>query len=417
MHFILPHHRCVTHFCRISLLSYKDASLYFCCHTLSMKKILLHLFFICTFAHLPICKLKAQDSSRLRISLLTCTPGDELYSTFGHSALRVIDSSSSSDIVFNYGMFDFDDPDFYIKFVKGKLQYFVAAEYFEAFKKEYQYYHRGIIEQVIDLTGEEKKAIQKFLYNNIKEENKYYKYDFLFDNCTTRLRDIIVQNKKATPVFKNVMPAGTSFRHAIHEYLDKNDKEWDKLGIDILLGAPLDPVMATEQQQFLPDNLMKAFDSTGNLVVSSSSLYPYQKPVENKSWLNPLVIFSVLLFFIVLLDFSKNKISAVFLKVFDVLLFFITGTIGILLVFMWFGTDHAMCKNNYNLLWAWPTHFIAAFFISIKKSWLKKYLLGTIAGLLIVLATWYFLPQQLNISLLPICLLLLYRSLRKYQMI
>jgi hypothetical protein len=382
-----------------------------------MKKILLQLFLLCIFAQLHICTLKAQDSSHLRISLLTCTPGDELYSTFGHSALRVIDSSISKDIVFNYGMFDFDDPDFYIKFVKGKLQYFVAGEYFEDFKREYQYYHRGIIEQVIDLTGEEKVAILKFLYNNIKEENKYYKYDFLFDNCTTRLRDIIVQNKKDKPVFKNVMPANTSFRQAIHEYLDKNDKEWDKLGIDILLGAPLDPVMATEQQQFLPDNLMKAFDSTSNLVLSSSNLYPYQKPVAKKSWLNPLVIFSLLLFFIVLLDFSKNKIAAGFLKVFDVLLSFVVGIIGILLLFMWFGTDHAMCKSNYNLLWAWPTHFIAAFFFNMKKNWVKKYLLITIAGLLILLAAWYFLPQQLNISLLPICLLLLYRSLRKYQTI
>jgi hypothetical protein len=213
------------------------------------------------------------------------------------------------------------------------------------------------------------------------------------------------------------MPEGTKFRQAIHEYLDKNDKEWDKLGIDILLGAPTDAVMTTEQQQFLPDNLMKAFDSTDNFVLSSSSLYPYQKTQESKSWLNPLVIFSLLLFFIVLLDFSKNKTAAVFLKVFDFFLFFIAGAIGILLLFMWFGTDHAMCKKNYNLLWAWPTHFITAFFISMKRSWVKKYLLIAIAGLLIVIAAWFFLPQQLNISLLPIVLLLLYRSLRKYQAI
>ena len=382
-----------------------------------MKKILLRLFFICIFAHLHICTLKAQDSSHLRISLLTCTPGDELYSTFGHSALRVFDSATSKDIIFNYGTFDFEDPDFYSKFVRGKLMYFVSPEYFSEFIKEYREANRGITEQVLNLTEEEKSAVENFLRNNIKEENKYYKYDFLFDNCTTRLRDIITQNKKAKPVFKNVMPAGKRFRQAIHEYLDKNDKEWDKLGIDILLGAPTDAVMTTEQQQFLPDNLMKAFDSTDNLVLSSSNLYPYQKTQESKSWFNPLVIFSLLLFFIVLLDFSKNKTAAVFLKVFDFLLFFITGTIGILLLFMWFGTDHAMCKNNYNLLWAWPTHFIAAFFIGMKRSWVKKYLLITIAGFLIVLAAWFFLPQQLNTSLLPIVLLLLYRSLRKYQVI
>ena len=381
-----------------------------------MKKILLRLFFISILAHQHISTF-AQDSSRLRISLLTCTPGEELYSTFGHSALRVIDSSASKDIVFNYGTFDFDDPDFYSKFVKGKLMYFVSTEYFKDFKEEYQLSNRGITEQVLKLTIEEKTAVQKFLYHNAKEENKYYKYDFLFDNCTTRLRDIIVLNKKTKPVFKNVMPEGTTFRQAIHEYLDKNDKEWAKLGIDILLGAPTDAVMTTEQQQFLPENLMKAFDSTGNLVASSSSLYAYQKQSESKSWFNPLIIFSLLLLFTVLLDLSKNKFAAGFLKFFDILLFLVAGALGILLLFMWFGTDHAMCKSNYNLLWAWPTHFIAAFFISKKKNWVKKYLLITVIGLLIFLAAWFFLPQQLNTSLLAIALLLLYRSLRKYQQV
>ena len=361
--------------------------------------------------------VKAQYASHLRISLLTCAPGDELYSTFGHSAIRLFDSSSMQDIVFNYGTFDFDDPDFYAKFVRGKLMYFVSTENFNDFKEEYQAWNRGITEQVLNLSAEEKNTVQKFLYQNVKEENKYYKYDFLFDNCTTRLRDIIVRNKNAQPVFKNVMPAGSTFRNAIHFYLNKNDKEWNKLGIDILLGAPTDAVMTTTQQQFLPDNLMKAFDSTDNLVLSSANLYPVNKIKEKKSWLNPLTIFSLLLLFIVLVDFLKNKNAASFLKTFDFLLFFITGTIGILLLFMWLATDHAMCKNNYNLLWAWPTHFVAAFFINTKKNWIKKYLFITIAGMIILLGAWFFLPQQLNTSLLPVCLLLLYRSLRKYQLI
>lgn len=380
-----------------------------------MKKIIRLFLFIITFSNYQIAT--AQDTSHLRISLLTCTPGDELYSTYGHSALRVVDSNYSKDIVFNYGMFDFEDPDFYLKFVKGRLQYFSEAGYFESFVKEYQYYHRGITEQVLNLTGEEKKAILDTLYNNSKEENKYYKYDFLFNNCTTKLRDIIIGNKKQKPVFKNVVPEGTTFRQAIHYYLDRNDMEWNKLGIDILLGSRLDAAMTTEQQQFLPDNLMKAFDSTDNLVISSSGLYPYENKTISKSWFHPLIIFSLLLFFVVLIDFSKNKLAVSFLKIFDALLFFLTGAAGILLFFMWFGTDHAMCKNNYNLLWAWPTHFIAAFFISLKKQWVKKYLLVTAVGLLIVLIAWFFLPQQLNYSLLPLCLLLLYRSLRKYQAI
>lgn len=386
-----------------------------------MKKLTLRFLFICILAHQPI-SIFAQDSSHLRISLLTCTPGDLMYSTYGHSALRVIDSGATAntqvkDIVFNYGTFDFEDPAFLAKFVRGKLRYFVSADQFVDFKAEYQYYNRGIIEQVLNLTGAEKTAIKNFLLNNIKEENKYYQYDFLFDNCTTRLRDIIVQQRQIKPVFKNVMPAGTRFRQAIHFYLDKRFKDWDKLGIDILLGAPVDAVMTTEQQQFLPDNLMMAFDSTNQLVLSTASLYPYQTPVVSRSWFNPLVVFSLLLLLIVLLDFSKNKKAAGFLKAFDRTLFFCTGALGILLLFMWFGTDHAMCKNNYNLLWAFPTHVFIAFVMGGSKRWIKKYFFFTAIMLLLLLAAWFFLPQQLNLSLLAIVLLLLYRSLRKYQTI
>lgn len=388
----------------------------------NMKKNIRQIF-LCCFLAIIAAGSFAQDSSHLRIGLLTCTPGDELYSTFGHSAIRVVDSTQKVngqmiDIVFNYGTFDFDDPGFYTKFIRGKLLYFVSTAYFNDFKEEYQLTNRGITEQVLNLTGEEKIAIQHFLYNNAKEENKYYKYDFLFDNCTTRVRDIIINNKKNKPVFKPIVPAGTTFRNAIHQYLDRNDKEWSKLGIDILLGAPTDKVMDSMQVQFLPNNLMAALDSSNhhnNLVLSKTNLYEFNQTIPAKSWFNPLIFFSVLLLVIVALDFSKNKIAAAFLYGFDGLLFFLIGAAGILLIFMWFGTDHAMCKNNYNLVWAWPTHTIAAFFIHSKKSWLKKYLLLTVAGLLIVTAIWIFLPQQLNLSLLPVCLLIIYRSLRIYQ--
>ncbi|MEN9569506.1 MAG: hypothetical protein RL172_737 [Bacteroidota bacterium] len=360
----------------------------------------------------------AQDSSHLRISLLTCTPGDELYSTFGHSALRITDTSSRQDIVFNYGTFNFDDPDFYTKFIKGKLQYFVSTAYLSDFIQEYQYNHRDITEQVLQLTAAEKIAIQQYLYNNIKEENKYYQYDFLFNNCTTRLRDIIVSNKTIQPVFSAVVPAGTSFRNAIHQYLEKGNKEWSKLGIDLLLGAPTDAVMTVSQSQFLPDNLLKSLDSSNGqhkLVASSAFLYPsVQKPAAS-SLFTPLLAFSLLLLFIVALDFSKTSFGTAFLYGFDGLLFFITGATGILLLYMWLGTNHGMCKNNYNLLWASPTHAVAAFFIHSKKKWVKKYLLFTVAGLLLVMGTWMFLPQQLNGAFLAICLLLVYRSLRHYQ--
>lgn len=365
----------------------------------------------------------AQDSSHIRISLLTCTPGDELYSTFGHSALRVIDSSGVQDIVFNYGTFNFDDPGFYMKFVRGKLLYYVSVANFNTtdsdwgFKYEYQSTNRGITEQVLNLTASEKIAVRDFLYNNAKEENKYYKYDFFFDNCTTRLRDIILKNKKNAPSLAAVMPAGTTFRQAIYEYLDKNGKDWSKLGIDILLGAPTDAVMTTAQSEFLPDNLMKALDSTNQnkqLVLSETNLYHINTEQNKSSFFTPLVVFGLLLLLIIIISRSKNKIAVGFMHGFDGILFCLTGLLGIALIFMLTATDHAMCRNNYNLLWALPTNFILAFFIHSKKRWVRKAFGLTLLVLILVLLSWFFLPQQMNNGLIPIVLLLLYRTGIKY---
>jgi hypothetical protein len=385
-----------------------------------MKKNLRLVYFVSLLLVSRLCI--AQDSSHIRISLLTCTPGEELYSTFGHSGIRLYDSSRAindhPDIVFNYGTFNFDDPNFYMKFIRGKLLYFVSAADFQEFKEEYQYSNRGITEQVLNLTAAEKISLEHFLFENIKEENKYYKYDFFFDNCTTRLRDIILQHKKNHPALKAVMPDGTRFREAIHQYLDKNNKQWSKLGIDILLGVPTDAVMSTAQSQFLPEILMKAFDSTNTnheLVLSTTNLYPLQDINGKPSFFTPVVVFGMLLLLIILLDLSKQKWALAFLSGFDGLLFFLTGAIGILLIFMWTGTDHTMTKGNYNLLWAWPTHAVAAFFINSKKHWIKKYLMLTSIGLVIVLLSWFFLPQQLNNSLILICVLLLFRSVKKYM--
>ena len=372
---------------------------------MSTKKKIFSLLIIINYQLLIINSAFGQDSSHLRISLLTCTPGDELYSTFGHSAYRVVDSNSVTDIVYNYGTFNFDDNGFYIKFIRGKLLYYVSAEDFNGpygFKNAYQSTNRGITEQVLDLTAAEKTSIQHFLNENLKEANKYYKYDFFLDNCTTRLRDILKKNHDSTFTIKPVMPVGTTFRQAIYQYLDKNDKQWSKLGIDILLGQPCDGIMAPEQMQFLPDNLMKSLDSSDHhLILSHENLYPINNESGKKSFFNPLVIFSLLLVIIALISLSKNKYAEGFLRGFDGLLFFFTGLLGFILIFMWFATDHSMTKNNYNLLWAWPMHMLIAFFVNSNKSWVKKYFAITSVALVLVLMAWFFLRQHLNISLIP----------------
>lgn len=376
-----------------------------------MKKIILQTFFICIFAHLQIFSF---SQSRLRISLLTCTPGADLNETFGHSAFRVIDSNSVTDHVYNYGTFPFYEKGFYVNFVRGKLKYSVEIEQFEDFKQNYLFQNRGITEQVLQLTDSEKVTVYHSLLENIKEENKYYQYDFFLDNCTTRLRDIIKKHHQPKPELPAVMPTNYTFRNAIHQYLDSNDKAWGKLGIDLLLGARTDAVMTTEQHEFLPDNLMRAFDSTKNtsLVLSSNQLYSFTLIKIEKQFFTPFVLtFSILLFF-VFLSLIKNKKVKKFLNILDATLFFTVGVLGILFIFMWFGTDHIMTKNNYNLLWASPLFILYAFFINRNTAKAKNVSLFVFVYLLLVLCSWFFLPQLMNNALLPIVVLLAWRSSR-----
>lgn len=353
-----------------------------------------------------------QDSSRLRISLLTCTPGDELYSLFGHSALRVIDSNSVTDIVYNYGTFNFDDEGFYLKFIRGKLLYYVSVANFPDFVYDYQATNRGITEQLLNFSATEKIRVNHALIENLKEENKYYQYDFFFDNCTTRLRDLIVKNKQPTPILPAVQPAGKRFREAIHDYLDKGDQQWSKWGIDVLLGARTDRIMSASDQQFLPDNLMKALDTCTNVKMVTATQNLYDLPVipKDKNFFTPMFFFVSLLCFFVLMHFALRKKLPVTLGGLDGLIFFLTGALGILLIFMWVATDHSMTKDNYNLLWAWPTHIIISFFIHSRKPWVRYYFLLTAAGCLVVLGVWAFIPQQLNVALIPFVILLLFRS-------
>lgn len=352
------------------------------------------------------------DSFGIRISLLTCSPGEELYSTFGHSAFRVIDNSNATDRVYNYGTFDFDDPDFYTKFARGKLKYFVSVSDFNDFKQEYILTNRSIKEQVLNFSTEEKQAIIRALAENIKEENKFYMYDFFLDNCTTRLRDIMVKYHQPVLNLPAVMPANYTFRNAIHQYLDANNKQWSKLGIDILLGAPTDAVMTTAQQQFLPDNLMLSLDKarTSAPVSPITDLYEITPVKNEKPFFTPLVLFSCILAFFVLLSLSKNKALRRILYALDGLLFFAVGALGIILVLMWVATDHSMTKNNYNILWAWPMHIVYAFFMNRNTPRVRTYSKITAIFLLLLLCCWHFLAQEMNNALIPLVLLLIYRS-------
>lgn len=370
---------------------------------------------ICVMAALcMVTSLANAQDCHTRVSLLTVSPGTELYSSFGHSALRIIDSVSGRDLVFNYGTFNFEEPGFYMKFVRGKLKYYVSVEEFDSFEYAAQVENRSITEQVLNIDCAEKTKLREYLQWNLMPENKFYKYDFTFDNCTTRLGDLAEIITEDSVTFREILPENISFRDAIHEYLERDEKGWSKLGIDILLGSRLDRKMTSEEAMFLPDNLMMAFDSATigatPLVKDKDVIYKNKYvPHKHNNVTGPLFIFSCLFVLIAFLSFSNSKRMERFLAGLDGVLFFINGLIGVILLFMWFATDHYMTKDNYNLLWAWPVNIIAAFFVHSPRRWPRVYFIVFALAQILLLSLWFFLPQKLNIALIPLNGILIFR--------
>lgn len=362
------------------------------------------------------------DSCQLRISLLTCSPGEELYSLFGHSAIRVVDNLAHTDIVYNYGTFEFDE-DFYYNFVLGgdRLQYYLSVSGFRDFMYEYQVFNRSVIEQNLALNCEEKQRLYAALQRNATDAHKYYRYDFLFDNCSTRIRDITEANGAPGILFGNILPPDApSFRNLIHEYLDKGGQYWSKLGIDLLLGSRMDRKVKNEEAMFLPDYLMKGFDSahinnqpavaTKNTILQASVI-----PAASRSWIQPGITALLLLLVIFSLRYLRSPKIAAALNAFDHVFFFALGAIGCLLLFMWFGTDHALCANNYNLLWAFPLHLPVALMPFRKNRFTRLYFGSFCIFYLFLIFAWALLPQGMNPAFLPIVALAGIRSYERFS--
>jgi hypothetical protein len=378
---------------------------------MKMKRLLLAC--VVLFSFLQSYKVKAQqDSSGLQISLLTCSPGAELYSVFGHNALRIVDSATGTDIVYNYGTFDFNDPDFYTKFIRGKLRYFVSQVSYSDFLFEYQYFKRGVQEQVLNISQEEKRKIQASLFENVREENRYYKYDFLFDNCTTRLRDIIFQANQydayQIPVF---MQQGQTFRDHLHVYLNRAQMHWTALGIDLLLGLGADIPMTQIESMFLPDFLFKGVSLSvtkqGKLEKRNTDVLADMQPApeRNPFYLDPLFVLSVLSMILLIPSFYFSSLQALS----DRIWLIVTGLLGLFLLFMWFGTDHQSFSYNLNLIWALPLNVFFAFKLNNMQEWMRTFFKIWSILLLILLAISLTNIGIINTALYPLILLISFR--------
>lgn len=374
-----------------------------------MKCFILGIFLFCIS---PL--LNAQNNStHTRISVITCGPGNELYSLFGHTALRIIDSVNHTDVVYNWGGFTFDQPNFYLKFMRGKLLYYSSVDAFPEFMYEYIYEHRSVYEQELKIDSASKQNIINAVNFNMQGNNRFYKYDFLLDNCTTRVKDIVLKNIQGDTIHNRIVPAGTTSRDLIHYYLDRGGQHWTKVGIDILLGGRVDKIVSNDEAMFMPEFFMKGLaiaSDEGVYVARDATVLLKGENGDGSSGkyipLIVLAIISVALFIVSKLNANWAKRLTSFA---DALLLYITGLIGLLLLFMWFATDHTVCKNNINLVWALPFNLPVAFCLIKKPSWLSNYFFIVAVITAVFIATWFWVPQQLNIALLPVVILLLNR--------
>lgn len=349
-------------------------------------------------------------TNKAEISIITCGPDpNELYSAFGHSAVRVKDPANGIDYAFNYGVFDFDQPNFYLNFARGRNYYMLAVYNYSDFERAYKRDGRFIHEQVLQLTTFQRDKIFNFLMWNAQPENRTYRYDYYHDNCATRIRDILIkQLGEDLTVDSTFFEATHSFRQKTDEYLDP--LPWGDLGIDICLGLPIDRTMRPSEYVFLPDYLesfvdhMQVKSDSGIVTLVKEKITSNAQTVEGwNSFIHPWLGFIVLLIVIVLISYFDLK-SKKPTRWFDVTLFSITGLIGVLLFVLWMFTDHHDAARNFNLLWAFPLHFIASvlFFSKRSKNLLSRYFLFCAIILLCTLVFWWALPQELNVYLIPV---------------
>jgi len=352
------------------------------------------------------------------VSLLTVDPGTELYSSFGHSAIRLREiGPDGRDLVFNFGTFDFDTPNFYGKFATGKLNYMLSVVPYDRFIIEYDYYKRGLREQVLDLNQEQKDFLLQHLDAQYAPERRFYKYDFFYNNCATKIRDAFDIAMGEQLVWSDSVAGEKTFRNLIDEFV--LPLPWADFGIDLALGAVIDRPATELEKQFLPTYMEQAFANatilengvSRPLVKQSRVLLEYPKEEAQQSLLNPTVIFwflVVLFAALTLYGFKKGKL----MKGLDVALFGSVGILGVVVAFLWFFTDHSATAWNWNILWAFPGHLALVWGLVARPNatWISSYLLFVMGATVMTLLFWIFGMQSFSPALIPILLLLLLRA-------
>ena len=354
-------------------------------------------------------------STYSEVSLLTIGPGDQLNDAFGHSGIRIKDPMFNLDIVFDYGRYDFSAEGFYINFAKGKLNYEIGWTNFERFISYYSAQKRRVTSQIIELDLDEKQRLFELLQQKIQPQNKTYPYDFFYNNCATKIKDDIIEVSKNPLIL--VQPEGFSlmtFRELIRTHVPSNS--WGGFGIDLALGSVIDQQASLEEHLFLPSYLnlilgLSKFEvSDKNVVKETRVLSSLQNPYPNNFWSSPLFVFgilSIISLILTVLNYKSGRRS----KILDLLIFFTTGFVGLILTLLWFGTDHTATAYNYNMLWAcvFNLMFIPTLLNNKVHIRFVGYLKFTVLLLFLMLLHWLTGVQSFNVAVLPLWIALMTR--------
>lgn len=346
----------------------------------------------------------------VEFSLLTCQPHDEVYSLYGHTAIRYHELRPGGlDWAFNYGVFDFKKPHFVARFVFGLTDYELGAYPYKYFVKEYRRFGSMVTEQVLNLTDEEKMALHDALAINLRPENKIYRYNYFYNNCTTKARDIIESCINGKVEYAGREDYTPSYRDMVHSMTRNNP--WSRFGNDLLLGIKADWKTDLRQQEFLPGNLLYDFDHAQ--IYSNGSYRPLIKErriavpagvqiIESGFPLTPLACAAILLAVGIVIFFFEWRKKRVFM-LWDVLLMITTGTIGIVLTLMLF-SQHPTVSLNLQIILCNPLPWLFLWPV-IRGRETRYWKITAILAVLFLIGS-FFQCYAEGIHVLALCLLM-----------
>lgn len=306
----------------------------------------------------------------MKISLLTCGPGHEVYSLYGHTAIRFQDLRNHQDLIINYGIFSFKQKNFILRFIFGLTDYEMGIIPYQLFYEEYRSEGRWVKEQILNLSSEDKQNIAIAIDKNYIPENRIYRYNYFYDNCTTRARDILINNINGFVDYHYNQQLITTYRNEIHQW--NTQHPWARWGNDLLLGLQADKLISNEERQFIPDSLSKDFQHAtvsyahGKIKkLVNNSLYiipPVQtKDIDNSfsSYLSPNIVM-ICIIVIIITSFLLQKKCKLYYLLTHYLLWTVTGFCGIILTAMIF-SQHPTVSFNLQIFILNPLNLLLLF--------------------------------------------------------